>query len=466
MTLNSSTTPPRPSFARRLLLTSAAFTVAACSSGDSEEPVFDNTAQLAAQLRSVVAAQNLQPVPEAPILGADLVELGRALYFDKELSGNRDVSCATCHLMSQSGSDGRTLPAGVGGSGLGPARLAGVTVARHSPMNLNAHHGQSMFWDGRVEIEPPAGGNPATLSTPAGADLDATIAGVFAPGLVTLAAQALFPLESRGEMRGEIGDNELGDIADGEFALVWDAVITRLVSFPAYVTMFQDAYPGLLVGDIHIGHVGNALAAFQAVELRAADSPYQAFLGGDDGAMGADQLRGALEFFDPASRCTICHSGPFFSDFNFHNIGMPQLGPGSGNGLGLDDDFGRENTSGQAAHRYRFRTPSLLNVALTAPYGHAGQFSTLRSMVAHYRDVDDSLGDYDIMDHVTDPSLVGTQVANQADVLAVLDPAVSTPIPFDVDEVTAFMSALTATSALDLSDIVPSSVPSGLSIDL
>ena len=437
-----------------------------CSSGGGGGDTQEDTSQLASQLRGVVTAQNLQSVPDAPVVSSDLVELGRALYFDKEISGNRDVSCATCHLMSQTGSDGRTLPSGVGGAGLGPNRIAGSVVPRHSPVNLNSHHGEAMFWDGRVEMRPPMGGGPPMLITPAGAAMDATIIGVFTPGLETLAAQAILPPTSRDEMRGTSGDNELADIADGEFALIWDGIVDRLVSFPTYVTMFQDAYPGLAMVDIHIGHVGNALAAFQAVELRAADSPYQAFLAGDDSALTAEQLRGALDFFDPASRCTVCHSGPFFSDFNFHNIGMPQLGPGKGNGVGLDDDFGRENVTTQAGDRYRFRTPSLLNVALTGPYGHAGQFSTLRSMVDHYRNVSNSLNNYDIMDHVTDSSLLSTQVANQAAVLAVLDPAVSNPIQFNVDQVTAFMNALTATSALNLSGIVPASVPSGLTIDL
>ena len=87
-------------------------------------------------------------------------------------------------------------------------------------------------------------------------------------------------------------------------------------------------------------------------------------------------------------------------------------------------------------------------------------------MVRHYQNATASLNNYDIMDHVTDTSLVGTQVANQIDVLAVLDGAVSNPIDFDVDLVTSFMTALTATSALDLSGLVPTSVPSGLTLDL
>ncbi|MEM8710454.1 MAG: cytochrome c peroxidase [Planctomycetota bacterium] len=444
----------------------AALLMAACSSGSDGDTTQDpDLGPLVDELRTVVTNQSIQPVPDPPSLSADLVELGRALYFDKELSGDRDVSCATCHLASQHGSDGRTLPAGVGGAGIGPARIAGSTIPRHSPMNLNAFHGEAMFWDGRVQFVPGGGGGPDVLETPAGADLTAAMMSVFTPGLETLAAQAMFPPTSRDEMRGQSGDNEIADEADGDFTAIWDAIIARLVSFPTYVTMFQDAYPGLLVGDIHMGHVGNALAAFQAVEFGRIDSPFQAFLGGDDAALSAAQLRGAIEFFAPQSRCTVCHSGPFFSDFRFHNIGMPQIGPGKGNGVGNDDDFGRENTSGNAADRYRFRTPSLLNVGLTAPYGHAGQYSTLRAMVDHYRNAENRLLNYDIMEHVSDSSLFATQVANQSDVIARLAPAVDQPIQFNVDDMTAFMHALTATSAVDLSSVVPASVPSGATID-
>ncbi|QDV08017.1 Cytochrome c551 peroxidase precursor [Planctomycetes bacterium Poly30] len=465
--MNLSIQSESPRYATTGILVLASF-LGSCSSGggDDQGPGGEDLEQLVSQLRGVITAQSIQPVPDAPSLSADLVELGRALYFDKEISGNRDVSCATCHLASRAGSDARTLPSGVGGSGLGPDRLAGAMVPRHSPVNLNSFHGQAMFWDGRVEFRPPPGGGPPELMTPAGVAMDATITGVFTPGLETLAAQAILPPTSRAEMRGEIGESELGDIVDGNFTEIWDAIVARLVSFPAYVGMFQDAYPGLLVGDIHIGHVGNALAAFEASELQCTDSPFQAFLEGDDLALTATEIRGALEFFSPASRCTVCHSGPFFSDFNFHNIGLPQLGPGKGNGLGSNDDFGRENVTGLAQDRYKFRTPSLLNVALTGPYGHAGQYSTLSSIVAHYRNVATALDDYNIMDHVTNPDLIATQVANQTEVLANLAPSLANPLQFSVTDVTAFLESLSATDALDLSGIVPPSVPSGHTIDL
>ncbi|MEL6428726.1 MAG: cytochrome c peroxidase [Planctomycetota bacterium] len=436
---------------------------AACSSGGSSGDGTESAPPdpaLVAQFRGVVSAQGILAAPAAPVLDTALVELGRALYFDKELSGNRDVSCSTCHLASEHGSDGRTLPRGVDGAGVGPARVAGEIVPRHSPINLNAGHGDAMFWDGRIEVLP--GG---ALRNPADAQLTAAMQAVFTPGLETLAAQAMFPPTSRAEMRGETGENELADIADGDFTGIWEAIVDRFVAIPTYANMLTDAYPGTALVDFHMGHLANALAAFQATELHRVDSPFQRFLAGDDGALTTPQLRGALQYFGPQGRCSVCHVGPLLSDFRYHNIGMPQLGPGKGDGVGSDDDFGREQVTGAAAERYRFRTPSLLNVELTAPYGHAGQFSTLESMVRHYRNVTNSLNTYDIMEHVSDTDLISTQLANESDVLANLSGVVSNPLNFDVDDMVEFMRALTADSARDLSDVVPVSVPSGSTVD-
>lgn len=82
--------------------------------------------------------------------------------------------------------------------------------------------------------------------------------------------------------------------------------------------------------------------------------------------------------------CSGCHRGDFFTDENFHTVAFPQIGPGKGDGVTGDDDFGRERETGNPLNRYEFRTPSLLNVALTAPYGHAGAYATLPDVVRHY----------------------------------------------------------------------------------
>ena len=416
--------------------------------------------QLVGALRGVVAQQLILPIAPAPTFSPELLALGRVLFFEKELSGNRDVSCATCHLPSEAGGDGRTLPRGVGGTGLGPARLAGAIVPRHSPTVLNAHLFDVMFWDGRVRVR-----QSGQLMTPAGAHVTAAMEAVFEPGLEALAAQAMFPPTARDEMRGLLGENEIADIDDADMTGIWNALVARLVAFPAYTSLFADAYPGTLTNELNMGHVGNAIAAFEATAFHHVDSPFQAFLLGDNNALSNAQLRGGLDFFGPLARCSECHAGSLFTDKDYHNVGMPQLGPGKGHGPLGDDDFGREGVTGLTVQRYRFRTPTLLNIELGAPYGHAGQFSTLDSMVAHYLDTAPSLMSYNIGLHVTDPDLVGTQVANQLEVIARLSDRVDNPLLFDVGDMTAFMQALTAHGARDLSGVAPASVPSGLSID-
>lgn len=452
--------PGSPS-AARLLLGASALTALACSAATDtaagDDPV---DPALLGQARGVVQGQGVNPVAAPVVRAQALIDLGQALFFDKELSGNRDVSCATCHLPSAAGADGRTLPAGVGGAGLATLRVGGDVVPRNSPSTLNPHLSETMFWDSRVEILP---GN--NLRTPAGADLTPAMEAIFDSGLEVLAAQAMFPPTSREEMRGQVGENELADEADGDFTAIWEGIVDRLLSFPAYQTLFQSAYPGTALVDFNMAHVGNAIAAFEESAFARFDSPFQAWLQGDDSALSNDALRGLIDFYGNGARCSVCHGGDDFTDARHHNIGMPQFGPGKGDGLGSDDDFGREQVTGNAADRYRFRTPTLLNVELTAPYGHVGQFSTLRSMLVHYRNVTQSLNGYQVGDHVDDPALIATQVGNQADVLATIHGAVQQPMQFDVDEMLAFMEALTADSARDLSDVVPASVPSGLSID-
>lgn len=418
----------------------------------------DDRPRLVAQLRAALADAGVTASATPTVVSDDLFDLGQALYFDKLLSGNQDVACSTCHLASVATVDGRTLPLGVHGSGVAGGRINGDLVPRNAPQALNAHLFTTLFWDGR--LGETAGG----LVTPAGAQLSGTMSAVFTPGLEVLAAQAMFPVTSRAEMRGQVGENEIADEADNDFTAIWQRVVDRVVAVPAYVTLLQAAYPGLQVGDVHMGHLGNAIAAFETRAFGLADSPLTRFLGGDDGALTLDEVRGGLEFFGDAG-CARCHDGPFFSDEDFHDVAMPQFGPGKGDGFGGDDDFGRERVSGDPADRYRFKTPTLLNVELTAPYGHAGQFATLAAMVAHFQDPAASLTAYDVMDHVTEPGIVGTVVGNTQDVLANLSPLVAAPREFEVERVVTFLRALTADSARDLSAAIPGSVPSGLSID-
>ncbi len=441
------------------LPTAFATLVAVFTSACGDSPSGPDRQMLVTQLRATLRDAGVT-VPAAPTAVPDeLFDLGQALYFDKLLSGNQDVACSTCHLAQVATVDGRTLPLGVGGSGVGSSRINGDLVPRNAPQVLNAHLLDTLFWDGRLGEVPGTG-----LVTPAGAALTPELRAVFSPGLEVLAAQAMFPITSRAEMRGQVGESELGDLADNDFTGIWQAVVDRVVAVPAYVVLIQAAYPGLATNEVTMAHLANAIAGFETRAFGLADSPLTRFLGGDDLALSLDQLRGGMQFFGAAG-CGACHSGPAFTDERFHNVGMPQFGPGKGDGLGGDDDFGRNRVSGDPADLYAFRTPTLLNIELTGPYGHVGQFRTLTDMVQHFRDVRTSLTRYDIMDHVTEPGIVGTVVGNQTDVLAGLSSLVDGPRTFEVGAVVAFLQALTADSARDLSGVVPGSVPSGLTID-
>lgn len=438
------------------LASGLALGLGACSSDDSDQ---EDLEVLVLQLRLALANADVTIPAAPPVVSDELFDLGQALYFDKLLSGNQDIACSTCHLASLATVDGRTLPLGVHGTGVGPARLNGDLIPRNAPPVLSAHLSDALFWDGRVEASTGGG-----LTTPAGAHLTVLMQSVFTPGLEALAAQAMVHVTSRAEMRGQLGENELAAEDDSNFTAIWQLIIDRVVALPAYVVLLQNAYPGLQVVDVHMGHLGYAIAAFEARAFGAVDSPWTRFLGGEDAALTLEQLRGGLYFFG-AGGCAACHDGPTLSDGLYHNVGMPQFGPGLGDGLGGDDDFGRMRVTAEPTDRYRFRTPSLLNVELTAPYGHVGQFSTLASMVAHFRDVPSSLVDYDVMDHVTEPGIVGTVVGNGVEVLASLSPLVVDPRSFDINWVTSFLVALTAESSRDLSRVIPMSVPSGLTID-
>ncbi len=114
--------------------------------------------------------------------------------------------------------------------------------------------------------------------------------------------------------------------------------------------------------------------------------------------MTEQQKRGALLFFgvqDPAVNCAGCHSGDLFTDMQFHNLLSPQLGPGKGNGYLGREDWGRAGVTFDARDRYAFRTPSLRNVTLTAPYFHSGAFATLEAAIWHHTDIVGSATNYD-----------------------------------------------------------------------
>lgn len=428
------------------------------------------------QLRKVL--RHLEPLTDAdfPARDAAKEELGKLLFYDKILSGNQNISCATCHHSLTATGDGLSLSVGEGARGLGVMRDTGSSgeavherVPRNAPpvFMLGANQFTVMFHDGRVEVD---ASQPRGFRSPAGANLPAGLDSV-------LAVQAMFPVTSGTEMAGQSGENAIADMADaGDLPGIWEALAERLRDIPEYVDLFQAAYPSITTAnDITYVHAANAIAAFEASAWRADKSPFDAWLRGDNRALSRDALRGAKLFYGKAN-CASCHSGVLQTDLGFHSIGMPQVGPGKGDNVaGFTDgrdDFGRERVTGDVEDRCRFRTPTLRNVALTGPWGHAGAYNSLEAVIRHHADPIRSLYHYDpsqlVLPERDDLNDADLAVFNNDDrMFALASTCEITPVSLsdeEVAELVAFLQALTDPTQIDLRRDVPKRVPSGLPI--
>jgi len=452
---------------RRFIAAALAATVVACSDritptlparrpgGALGDRVPSSTAQL---VRQLAASRGIIPLPKMPRVRPELVRLGQALAFDKILSGNRDISCMTCHLPAFATGDGKSLSVGQGGTGLGPSREHpdGVFIPRNAPPLFNLNAMMHLFWDGRVSVD--AAGN---FHTPAGAQLTPEMTRVFEFGAIS--ALGLFPVTNRSEMRAALGDNELANVPDDDLTGIWAALMRRLGGIPKYREMFEAAYVGTKFDDMNFAHASNAIAGFIVDQFTFANTPWDKFLAGNDDALSDNQLAGAQTFL--TLKCSICHTGATFSDEQFHDVAVAQIGPGEGDGAAGRDDFGRLRVTGLASDLYRFRTTPLRNVELSGPYGHDGAITTLRAFVEHYSESDKKLFAYDVTQ--LEPRLQGTLLMTQSAILAQRDTLLNGVVLTDdlVDKLMAYMSALTDDAARDLSKSVPKRVPSGLPVD-
>ena len=416
------------------------------------------------ELRQNLERWGVLPIGPMPAQDPALVGLGQALMFDRILSGNRDIACATCHHPSTHLADGLSLSIGTGGTGLGSLRTLGPGrqfVPRSAPSLLNVGLGLFyVFWDGRIR-----GFGSGPFETPAGFALP--------PGLPNiLAAQAMFPVLNRREMRGEPGDrdvfgnpNELAQFGDSQLVEIWQAVMRRLLAIPDYQAMFSAAFPGIPAGQLGFQHAATAIAAFEMQAFTKTGSPLDRYLARDDAALTTQAKRGALLFFGKA-QCSNCHNSPLLGGFSFANAGVPQLGPGTGRGAPLDFGFG--DVIDQEFYRFAFRAPPLRNVELTAPYTHDGAYATLEAVVRHYNDVPLALRGYDVSQLA--PALRGTYHGDDATinaVLSTLDGRLNAPLGLSDDEmrdVVTFLKSLTDPAARDLSALIPARVPSGLPV--
>ncbi len=351
-----------------------------------------------------VAANNDQPLkvlsPADNLPNADKIALGKALFWDPILSGGKDVACATCHHPNSAYADGLDLSLGANAIGLGANRhfLIPNNVA---PTKRNAQTVLNTAFNG-TDIN----GNYAPATAPMFWDSRAK----------SLEQQVLSPIVSFEEMRGH---------AYAE-AIALDSVVARLKKITEYQQLFQTAFG---TNQITSANIAKAIGAFERT-LIAHNAPYDRYQKGDKTAMTAQQVQGMQAFTDEG--CARCHSGDMFSDYEIHVLSVPD------NTKLTTSDAGFNNT-------YAFRTASLRNVALTAPYMHSGVFQNLTQVWTFYDNLSDG------------------RASNRNVAIARVDAKVKRGglNNNNRDAIVAFLNALTDTN-FDKS--IPSSVPSKLNV--
>jgi cytochrome c peroxidase len=372
-----------------LLLTAGLLLLAACQK-EEESPV-------AGSGLSALPA-TAPDAPDNPTTAAKLA-LGRALFWDPVLSGGRDVSCASCHHPASGYADGLDLAIGENGQGTGSARHFRTpnTIPfgqRNTPTLLNtAFNGIAadgtcqpatapMFWDERA---------------------------------LSLEIQALRPLITFEEMRG----HEIAEVA------ALDSIVARLRGIPEYGQLFGAAFNEN--APITSTNLARALACFER-SLTVTDTPFDRYMRGDNSALSTEQVQGLNAFVQ--SGCAKCHSGPMLSDYKTHVLGVVD------NEKNTTSDSGRDGT-------YAFRTPSLRNLAYTAPYMHSGKLANLPAVLRFY-----------------DPGPGGGPVLNAHVARSQRDPLLPTRVT-NPDAIIAFLQSL---SGSGFDKAVPARVPSGLPV--
>ena len=388
-------------------LVSACLLITACSDDNSTTSI-PAAGINDAELLSLVTTAGLTGDPTTgrtlPSANDPKAKLGKKLFFSKGLGGDNDSACVSCHHPVLGGGDNLSLSIGTGAETpdlLGPGRFHDVAAAgydgsppvpRNAPTTFNiAMWDQALFHDGRVEsIGKTAGANgddESGIRTPDSAfgvaDPDA--------GATLTAAQSRFPITSPEEMRGFVFE------AEKTPAQLRAALEAKLTS-SGWGRHFAMAYP-----DATITHqrIAEAIGEYERSQVFV-DSHWKAYVEGDKTAISESAKRGATMFFSSiengGANCSSCHAGDFFTDEQYHVLATPQIGRGKGNDNGTltNDDFGRFRESKVAADMYRFRTPTLLNVEVTGPWGHAGAYTTLENMVRHMLNPRDAVENYDV----------------------------------------------------------------------
>jgi len=319
------------------------------------------------------------PLPRVPAdnpMTAAKVELGRYLFYDKRLSLDESMSCGTCHQQDKAFTDGRARAPGINGE----------FGARSSMALINLAYLPALTW-----------ANPL---------------------LKKLETQALVPI---------FGSHPVEMGMEGKEELLF----SRLAADARYPALFEAAFPEV-DGAINLDTLTKAIASFER-SLVSFEAPYYRYkYQGDKTALSEAAQRGESLFFGERFECYHCHGGLNFTDnlvharlafeeLGFHNTGLYNI---DGKGAYPPANPGIREVTDNPADEGKFRTPTLLNIALTAPYMHDGSIATLEAVLTrHYARRGKAVSDGQPANPLRSPLLVGYAFTNHdiADMLAFLD---------------------------------------------
>ena len=478
-------------------------TMIGCGGGGDNVEVTDATRQLdeslAADLRRVGMTGTTESTLEARLgrkIDPKLAELGRMLFFDTVGGLNDDNTCAGCHAPAAGFGDTQSIAIGIQNNGVvGPGRT-GPRNQRRTPTVVNTAFYPKLMWNGR-------------FSATAGDPFLNALGFAFPPpeGIIEfppnhpvvthlLIAQAHIPPTELVEVagfsgtRGTIGARfdqfddgkgsglPLADASGFRNEPIRQVVLQRLNAAPEYRRLFGEVFANVGAGaPIDFSMFSRAIAEFEFTLVRA-NAPIDRYARGDRHALTAAEKRGARLFFGKGG-CVACHSvagqsNEMFSDFAMHNIGVPQVAPGFGVGVGNmifdgpeeNEDFGLEQVTLNRADRYKFRSSPLRNVSLQPAFFHNGAFTRLEDAIRHHLDVSKSARSYDPKRAGVAPDLTRAPGPIEP-VLAVIDPLLAKPVEInntEFDELLAFVrNGLLDERAAPraLCALLPVTVPSG-----
>ncbi len=423
------------------------------------------------ELHEIIRRNSLTGDPalgrEIPSIESKKAQLGMHLFYSKSLSGDRDTACVSCHHPMLGGGDGLSLPIGVAAVnqeiiGLGrthdmgaPHFDGGPTVPRNAPTTFNiALWDAFLFHDGRLESigksKKRNGDDGFGFITPDSvANLKDPIAG---SNLVQ--AQARFPVTSAEEMKGFNHEEKTNqDVRDFIAARLGGYNISgdTLSDNSYWLRRFRDAYnsPSSNARElITEQNIAELLGEYQRSQVFV-NTPWKEYISGNYTALSLEAKRGAILFFksveEKGAGCSRCHSGDFFTDENFYNLAIPQFGRGKGDGVNGNNDFGRFRVTADEEDLFAFRTPSLINVEVTGPWGHTGAYTSLDAVVKHHLDPRKAINGFGVsqLEQHGIQNLYETQVLS-SEALKTIDLKNSVELSkTEIDYIVSFLNSLT-----------------------